>query len=407
MYFTLDIAEKTRFEAGFPGDLLKLAWYGNAPSMGQTISFSGLGAHLSSYAEIALGMSKEVVRNKITVGGKVKRLMGVALVDMNFGKAAFAYTNPNTWGVTVGATPEAYIAGVPSNVPSDGAFSYDTTNIGPYKYNGFSGTGWGVDAGFEIKGEHFTVSGSIVNLGGISWNSKHVMLQRVSYLQTFNGVQSAGDVNNLTSIVDSLKGELFTGSDKKTLQWTSPTMSIGVSYPLNNHVVAGALAAITVGQYNTYPLLALSLNTRRYPINGSLSYSYGHSHNLGMGVLFGRSEAQLHVICDNILAASYHTAQKVNLRVGLNLLVGGPRPTGDKKKTWSPLNILNPLINTHKTTGSMLPLNAPSSVTPSPVNKQPLNSLSTPSAQPPTKQPLNTLRNNGSSTTPAKDKKDK
>jgi hypothetical protein len=388
MYFTLDIAEKTRFEAGVPGDLVKLAWRGNAPYMGQAMSLGGLGAYLASYAEIALGVSKEVVRDKVTVGGKVKRLMGVASVDMNFGNAAFMYTDPYSWTSTVGLTPEANIAGIPSNIPSEGVFSYDTINAGSYKYDGFSGKGWGIDAGFDIKFEQFTVSGSIVNFGGITWDSKHVALQRGNFVQTFSGVQSTGDTHNLIGIVDSLKSELFTGSSRKALQWTSPTMSIGVSYSLNEHIVAGALAAITVGRYNTYPLLALSLNTRKYPINGSLSYSYGHSHNLGLGLLFGRRDMQLHIICDNILAANYQTAQKFNLRAGVNLLVGGPKPTGDKKKTWSLLNIINPLFNTYKTTGSKLPLNA---LTPS-------------SAQPVSKQPLNPVKNNGGSAQPAERK---
>jgi hypothetical protein len=399
MYFTLDVAEKTRFEASLPGDFIRQAWRGNAPYMGQAISLSGLGAQLNSYAEVALGVSKEVVRNKITVGGKVKRLMGVASVDMNFGDAAFMYTDPDTWSTTVGVTPQATFAGIPSNITSEGVFSYDTAGIGSYSFSNFSGKGWGIDAGFEIKSEKITVSGSIVNFGGIAWDSKHVALQRGNLVQTFSGVQNTGDTHNLIDVVDSLKSELFTVSSGESLQWTSPTMSVGVSYLLNEHVVAGALAAITVGRYNTYPLLALSLNTRKYPINGSFSYSYGHSHNLGLGLLLGQRNMQLHVICDNILAANYQTAQKFNLRMGLNLLVGGPKPTGDKKKVWSPLSIIHKLFNTYKTTGSKLPLNAPSSPSMQPVNKQPLNPINTsPAAQPANRQPLNPVRDNGVST---------
>ncbi|MDR0688382.1 MAG: DUF5723 family protein, partial [Prevotellaceae bacterium] len=318
MYFTLDVTEKTRFEAAFPSDLVKLAWHGNAPYVGQIMSIDGLGAYLSSYAEVALGATKEVVRNRIVVGGKVKRLMGVGFADLNMGRGAFISTDAETWSTTVGIAPEASIAGISSNIPSGGAFDYDTIN-NSFEFKGFSGGGWGIDAGFEIKSERFSVSGSIVNLGGIRWSAKQVALQKGSLIRSFYGVQNNGETNNITDIIDSLKRETFWGRSKKTLQWMSPTLTIGVAYHLNGHFDIGALAGITTSRYNSYPLLALSLNTRRYPINGSISYSYAHSHNLGMGVVLGRRDMQLHFICDNILAASYHTAQKISIRAGLSL----------------------------------------------------------------------------------------
>jgi hypothetical protein len=347
--------------------------------------------------EFALGFSREVVPNKITVGGKIKRLEGILYGDVNFGDAAQVYTDPDTWNTTIGLTPEFDIAGLypTNNISTEGAFTFDTTYMGSnvFKYNGFSGGGFGIDAGFEIKLDRISVSGSVINLGAISWKAKHVALEKVNYIKTLDGSKDA-QIYDLAGIADSLKKqETFTGSHRKTLRWTSPTIMLGVSYPLNEHIVVGALGAMTVGRYNSYPLLALSLNTRRYPVNGSVSYSYSHTHNLGLGLIFGQRDVQLHIICDNLLAANYQMAQNINLRVGLNLLFG-TKPTGAKKR-WSPLNTADPPTNKYKIKGSKQPLNKLSQPAQQPTSKQPLNMLPQSTAQPASKQPLNPPKDNG------------
>ncbi|MDR0711493.1 MAG: DUF5723 family protein [Prevotellaceae bacterium] len=360
MYFTFDITEKTRAEAAIPADVVRLAWYGNAPYIGKTIAINELGAQVCSYAEIALGFSKDIVRDRITIGAKLKRLLGITFADAEVGKDAFLQTNAD-WSTTLRVSPEFNIAGITESLPDD---------ICTYE---FAGKGWGMDMGFEIKNELFIVSGSVLNVGVIRWrNVRHEKLETDAFELTFRGAQLNGNTD-LTKIIDTVKAQKFVRSSENIWKWTPSTATISVAYPLNKHLVAGALAGVAIGRYNSYPLLALSLSTWKHPINGSLSYSYSHSHNLGMGLLFGRREAQLHVICDNILAADYQRAQKINLRLGLNLLLGAPRQTGDRKKTWAPINTIDSPTNTYKTTGKPGPLNRLLSPTAQPTNKQPLN----------------------------------
>ncbi|MDR3365944.1 MAG: DUF5723 family protein [Prevotellaceae bacterium] len=387
MYFTLDVTAKARAEAAIPTEFIKMAWYGNAPYIDQAISLNDLGGGGSAYTEIALGFSKDVVPERITVGGKVKWLMGLAFVEVEAGKAAFLQTNRD-WSMTISANPDIRIGGLLDEIPSD---------ICGYK---LAGKGLGVDVGFEIKNELFTASGSIINVGAIRWrNVNHGNRAQGNLDTTFRGVAGSNlgtfikSMNLEENLKKVMRGEMpsgFVGSPEDILRWTSPTATVGLAYPLNKHLVAGALAGVTVGQYNSYPLFALSLNTRKHPINGSLSYSYGHSHNVGMGLLFGRHGTQLHVICDNILAASYQTAQKINLRFGLNMLLGAPRQYGEKKKVWQQLNTTSSPTNPYKNAKKPAPLNTLSSPTATPVSKQPLNPLNTGSAKPAQdKQPLN------------------
>ncbi|MDR0565898.1 MAG: DUF5723 family protein [Prevotellaceae bacterium] len=374
MYFTLDITEKTRAEVAIPADVIKLAWYGNARYTGQTIPLSGLGAHACSYAEVALGFSKNIVRDRITVGGKVKRLLGVTFIDAGLKADAFFRTNLD-WSTTMSGSSEFSIAGIPATMPDD---------ICTYK---FAGKGWGMDVGFDIKADRFIVSGSVLNVGAIRWSG--VKRKSGSIDRTFRAENLLDELEKgkekIEDIMDDVGGFIdeddagATVSTEEVLSWTPSTAAVSVAYPLNRHLAAGALAGIAIGRYNSYPLLALSLNTWKYPINGSLSYSYGHSHNLGLGLLFGRRDAQLHVICDNLFAASYQTAQKINLRFGLNLLLGAPKQTGERRKTWSPLNSIDHPDNPYKD---------PENPQPKP---RPLNPLLPPAAQPASKQPLNPL----------------
>lgn len=366
MYFTLDITGKVNTEAAISGDFIKAAWYGNAPYIGQAIPLNELGGYASSYIEVALGFSKEVLRDKITIGGKVKRLLGVGFADAHLGANAFFQTNSD-WSATVRVSPEFNIAGVFDAMPDD---------LCSYK---FGGKGWGADLGFEIKNELFTVSGSIVNLGAIRWdNVNHRKLERGDYVVTFRGISfndiQLGEKSNILDVIDSLEAEKFVGNTESILRWTTPTLTVGVAYPINEHLVAGALAGMAIGRYNTYPLFALSLNTWKYPINGSVSYSYGHSHNLGLGLLFGRRDMQLHIICDNLFAANYQAAQKISFRFGLNLLLGGPKQA-EKKKVWSPINAIDHPVNSYKKTRGAEVLNILSPKTQSPANKQPINPL--------------------------------
>jgi hypothetical protein len=384
MYFTLDITEKTRAEVAAPANLINLMWRGNAPYVGQAVSISGVGGRVSSYAEIALGFSKDVIPNRLTVGGRVKRLLGMGFADADLGKAAFLRTN-NDWTIDVNVNPEFNTVGLIDAMPD---------NISSYT---FAGKGWGVDVGFEIKNELLTVSGSILDVGAIRWrNANHRVLEKGNFDMTFRGVQLGGENTNINTVLDTLKTANYVSTDEDILRWTTSTATVGVAYPLNKHLVAGALAGIAVGQYNSYPLFALSLNTQKYPINGSLSYSYGHSHNLGLGMIFGRRGTQLHVICDNLFAVSYQTAQKINLRVGLNLLLGAARQTGSKKKTWSPFNTINSPANPYKDGEKPQPLNVLPSTTSKPAtDKQPLNALPSTTSKPATdKQPLNPLNTN-------------
>ena len=78
-YGTLDITQKNDFLFRYNKDLFTFLKYGNTdhPSM----DFGKLGVNLNSYIEVALGLSKQV-NSKLTVGGRLKYLAGIANAHM-------------------------------------------------------------------------------------------------------------------------------------------------------------------------------------------------------------------------------------------------------------------------------------------------------------------------------------
>ncbi|MDR2938047.1 MAG: DUF5723 family protein [Prevotellaceae bacterium] len=336
MYFTFDVITKAYTDLSVPGSLIEMAWYGNAPTMGKAVSLEGLGGQMTAYTEFSFGFSKEVLRDRITVGGKLKYLAGHSYAELYLGPNSYVYTDPDTWNITTGLAPNLYFAGLPIEAPL-GAYSSADANFRPSSFSPTSaGSGVGIDLGFEIKGERFTTSGSLTNIGLISWkNADYVQADGGYQSRTFQGVSIGGNGNMLGGLGDSLIDmRLHSYTLNPLRRWTDPTMQFSVSYKLHENFYAGALVGMNISKYNTYPLLALSASTRDFPINGALSYSYSHSHNLGMGVVFGRRGAQLHVIFDNVLAASYRSVRQANLRLGLSLLTGGPKNTDPQKQTW-------------------------------------------------------------------------
>jgi hypothetical protein len=371
-YFTLDATLKSHGDVSIPNNLITLNNEGNAPTQGKPISLHGLGMYFDSYASVALGVATELVPRFFTVGLKVKRLFGITMMDIHLGPNSYLYTDPNTWAVTAGFAPNINVSGIPVTAPLGSEFLLDSLRLNTSDYSpSISGAGWGLDIGFKFETGDFSAYGSLTNLGWIGWDNSTNIKAATEHFE-FGRINLNSSADILTSIKDTLLMSSKLSSTKQDYShWIEPTISFGLTYQFNPNFYAGALTAITVGEYSNYPMFALSLNTRKYFVNGSLSYSIGRNsyNNIGMGVIVGRHALQMHVICDNVLAADLQGARKTNLRVGFNLLLGERYPSIKKK-----LNELN--TATQKDAGMIItkkPLNPPRGALSTPIEKRPLS----------------------------------
>jgi hypothetical protein len=346
MYFTLDVTSRVHAEVNIPGDVVRLGWSGNGPYLGRSMSLGGFGEYMDWYTEIALGFAKEVLHRRMSIGGRVKRLMGMAMVDAHLAPGSYFYTDPNSWNITTSMIPDISVAGLDMNIPRNGAQIKDfVPNLLDINRQNelFSGSGWGVDLGFELKNDYLNVSGSLLNFGAITWERTTHAVSQGEVVHHFNGTLAGPgtNVDVMQSLMDTITSiSALSLSYDDILRWTSPTIAFGATYKISEHFNAGMLGAVTIGQYNTYPQFSAALSTQSYPINATVSYTYiHHSNNLGLGLVFGRNGLQFHAITDNLIALNYERVQKANIRVGLTLLLGERQSLTGHKKALGPLYI--------------------------------------------------------------------
>jgi len=334
MYFSLDVQAKVHAEGRVPNDMLKLAWYGNGAdeTLGEKLRMEGLGAVLSAYGEMAVGFSKQlkIDEHNFILGGKVKYLQGLAYGEVGMGAGSFIHTDRDSYHITVGIDPELYIAGLPATIAEgdirlDSATDAISFDLGKYKFGGGS-RGFAFDIGgtWDLPWvEGLNVSASLLDVGFINWKGVSVTNTATDKTLVFDGFDmSGGDFMN--GLLDSVQQRInMTAKNGSFRKWLAPTMYVGANYELNKYFNAGALLGFKFNTYETSPFFALSANTQNFMVNSSVSYSYYNSnHNIGLGFLFGRKGIQYHIITDNILALNYKSMQSVNLRMGLNFLLG-------------------------------------------------------------------------------------
>lgn len=94
-YITFNIAEKVNVALTYPGDLVGMAWQGNAQFIGETANFNNLRTNTSYYREYAIGVSK-VFDQYSTYGIRAKLLFGK--MGIYSGKSEMSlYTDPTTY----------------------------------------------------------------------------------------------------------------------------------------------------------------------------------------------------------------------------------------------------------------------------------------------------------------------
>ena len=79
-YVFLDVNERVQSNLVLPGDLFRLALYGNESFVGKTIDLSSLQADMKYYHEFGIGYSRNIT-DKLRVGVKGKLLLGIAAVS--------------------------------------------------------------------------------------------------------------------------------------------------------------------------------------------------------------------------------------------------------------------------------------------------------------------------------------
>lgn len=346
-YGTLDITQKNDFLFCYNKDLFTFLKYGNTdhPSM----DFGKLGVNLNSYIEVALGLSKRV-NSKLTVGGRLKYLAGIANAHMTDSELDVLTERDGTMKIhsrqNIRITAPVNIrneqTGLPfePNQPIDwDDFDFNTDDIGVADFLNTKNPGFAIDLGGEYQfNDKIKLFASLTDLGFIHWGNKDF---RYNFYQdarfTWDGADISNSVNKdnvgyisidsaFTKLTDQLKDSLQLRSRGKAYTtMVSPKLYLGATYQLNRTFYVGGLFRASLVDKMFIPSLTASVNGRLMRnVSASVSYSItrGSYVNLGAGLTAKLGPFQLYLETDNLLACNYTNTQSANARFGINLLFG-------------------------------------------------------------------------------------
>ena len=261
----------------------------------QSYSLSNQTLNMKAYAEIGLGYSRRITE-KLTVGGRVKVLLGLARAEMNINQFDLNLDVPNLRNYQDDASRgelspsdwygKGYSYAAEGNVITTlkgGGMTFDNNGmIDNFDLDagdlGIAGSGFGIDLGASYKvWDNLTVSASILDLGFLKWKESETTVATVS-----GGDEVTINSENYDRYIggDFLSFERFDfeeGSPEKVKTKTrlySTLLLAGEYGLLNNKLSVGAMYTARFAEPKTLNELTFLATFRpKNWLNAAISYS--------------------------------------------------------------------------------------------------------------------------------------
>ncbi len=256
------------------------------------------------YREYSLGFAKEVIKDKLTVGGRAKIYFGKSIL---FSEVSGQIIDSNgTYYTQIAGTMRLSI---PANPDLDGGYLRDLNLANNFDIGGYitntKNFGTGIDLGFTYKiTPEIELSASVVDLGRIKWkqNINTLMFnedipfpsENINVEVDKNGVQA------LTKIDDRLLTDTMTFSlhiDGPAFSKLLPTIFYaGVKYQVSPKLYIGMVGRYSKTKGLNYNSFSLTAN---YEANEKLTIITGYSilgnsfNNIQLAILYKRDGGQL------------------------------------------------------------------------------------------------------------------
>lgn len=353
LYVTANVTTKEYGHFVLPKGLASVFVEGNAPYVNSTINISPE-LEAISYNETAVGASYSV-NKKLTVGGRVKLLHGIASITTQSSDVSIAVDE--NYHLTASADLIVKTSGI-NNITGPG---FEITS--EWK-NYIKNRGMAVDIGATYRLlDKLTLNASLIDIGGIGWKNDlyEYTLDKSKANYTFSGINATDLVNGTASDfmdaqVDSIKNN-FKLQEGTTTSFRTPLpakMFLGANFELMKNLSVGTVFTAQKFQGHFSPGWTTSLNHHLgRVISTTLSYTMSNRsyNNFGAGLSFNFAPIQLYIVGDNLLRVPsslivhkdlnnyVNTAQVINMRLGLNIVVGWDK--GDKAKLGSKPKAVN------------------------------------------------------------------
>ncbi len=321
-FFSFGVTEKALAMVSFDKGIVDFLVEGNAEYMGKTQNLGNLNMDAFQYREYALGYSYQMLQNKLTIGLKAKMLFGkfaIQTEQMHLSvetASDVSYLNLNSdMKINLSA---------PVNVEYDSenyfnGFISDDTSTKDYLLEGDNkGLAFDLGAVYKITPK-LTLSGSVIDMGKISFTNKTVNLNHVSTYK-WEGVDFSNSIDKGSSDYvnpsDLLENEFNKLKDSfrpaksefssEAFDVTIPTkIYLGGTYDLNKQLNFGILDRIFMydgSSQNTLTFSANAMFLNFLSLTGSYSFVGNTSNNLGLGIGIRAGFLQIYAVSDNVIA---------------------------------------------------------------------------------------------------------
>ena len=275
---TFEIAFRSNTSVNLPYGLFDFMKTGMSDEGGTHYRVKDLTVRSNNYAEVALGHSHEIIKDRLTIGAKVKFLVGGANAEAKI-KRMDITMGQDEWLIDAEGQVEGSLKGgyFESKEPDEhgkpgeiDGFDIDGPGIGGY------GVGFDLGAVYKMDDyvEGLTLSAALLDLGFIKWNNG--LKAKMQHNYTFKGFENPiavkpgeGEPGDIDDELDNL-GDQFEefikfyddGTVKSRTTKLATTMNIGAEYvlPYYKNLKFGLLSSTHFNKPFTWSEARLSAN---------------------------------------------------------------------------------------------------------------------------------------------------
>jgi|TARA_B110000902_G_scaffold83150_1_gene98695 hypothetical protein len=326
--FSFSATEKIKTRVAIPKDFLKLAFEGNGgANVGYDFNFN-FGLDILHTREFALGYSRSLLKDKLTVGGRLKYVQGLNVVNTVKNDVVFT-THDRAYGYTVSADIEV-------DVSTPFLDSTLTPEQATRALLGNGNSGFGIDLGAQLKlTDKISLSASIVDLGVIKWNNNTSNIKSINAGASFdyNGIDVIDYIGDSVSggagfvaLGDTLL-DVF-ALDTSNSSFTTGLLGefyLGANLNITKNHNAGLLVYGSFNNKQFFPAVTLSWNSmfgKLLALSASYSVVRGSYTNVGVGMGLNLGVEQFYFASDNVLGVFTGDVQNMSARFGWNHVIG-------------------------------------------------------------------------------------
>lgn len=280
-FWSFDLGLRNSVSGNLPKEIFQFLKEGSSLE-GRRYHIEDLDIDVTSYLQASLGYSRPI-NDRLTVGGKIKFLAGIAQGRMEYNQLDLTMTDQQ-WAVEADGQFNLILKGVDIADKEGEEEGKHILDLGSLDFGtpGPAGYGFGIDLGAEYRLlPNLRLSAAIIDLGMIRWNAKNGVGGRSVASYYFNGFDIVNGVDQSTT--SSAKFDDFTRFERSDAESTTTTLKttfvLGGEYSiLQDKIGFGLLFTSQKRAFDFLTEVTVSANFRPlYWFSASLSYSLVNS----------------------------------------------------------------------------------------------------------------------------------